>query len=808
MITQKLNENWLMIDGDRSYKCSVPCSVYDTLYKEGVIEHPYYRDNEKKYTSVSDRDFIFEKYFTLDHRLLSQDRLYLRFDGVDTLANIYLNGRYLGSCNNMHRSWEFDVKGIAADENTLTVEIASPTKYIAEAYKRRPLAGVEHCIEGYQHIRKAHYMFGWDWGTKLPDMGIWRGVSISGYSLGMIKSVYYTQKHENGRVLLTCKADFDIWTDGVTAEFVMTSPGQEARLCSKMQHNEQIIEINDPQLWWVHGLGEQPLYTCEVRLIYNGEIIDRHSKRIGLRTLTVSTAKDKWGEEFCFVNNGVKVFAMGGNYIPEDQIIPNCTKERTEKLLRDCVDANFNFIRVWGGGFYPDDCFYDLCDELGLIVWQDFMFACAAYQVTEDFESTVRAELRDNIIRLRNHASLGLWCGNNEIESAWVGWGWPDDPQGREDYIKLFEHIIPEAVLTCDPETFYWPSSPSSGGNFEDPSAVDKGDQHYWAVWHNFVPFEDFFRQHYRFCSEYGFESLPDIKTCRAFTDGSPEDLRLVSAIMQQHQKCTLGNEKLMFYLERYTGETDDFERMVYCSQLVQADCIRLFVEFMRRNRGRCMGSAYWQINDSNPVISWSGIDYYGRFKALHYAAKRFYAPVLISCDRTDPLHPVLYVTNDTPDALMLTVRCRLRDNRGEALKRYTEEIAVRPFSAAPVLKPEIASLLNTEEKRATRYLEFKLERSGVTISGNSELFVTPKEFKFLPVKIRTEITERRDRFEIKLSANRFAKSVCLSLRDHDAEFSDNWFDIHGSKRVTVTLPKFMGATAESIRRELSVVSY
>ena len=303
-----------------------------------------------------------------------------------------------------------------------------------------------------------------------------------------------------------------------------------------------------------------------------------------------SRSKDEWGEEFCFVNNGVKVFAMGANYIPEDQIYPRRTRERTERLLRDCVDANYNFIRVWGGGSYPEDCFYDFCDTHGLIVWQDFMFACSAYLLTPEFEATVREEIRDNVLRLRNHASLGLWCGNNEIESAWEGWGLPEDPQAKADYLKLFEDLIPSLLRKYDPETFYWPSSPSSGGGFRNSSSNLAGDMHYWAVWHNFKPIEAFREFYYRFCSEYGFESLPDMKTVRSFA--REEDLDLCGPVMEAHQKCTQGNEKVMYYLAQMVNYPYTFERLVYCSQLVQADCIRSNVEHMRRARGRCMGSS------------------------------------------------------------------------------------------------------------------------------------------------------------------------------------------------------------------------
>ena len=804
-MTIDLNKDWLMIDGEENYPCSVPCSAYKTLLEAGRINDPYYRSNELSAAETASREFVFRKEFELDDAFLRLDRLYLTFKGIDTLADIYLNDTYLGSCDNMHRTYEYDVRGIADFKNVLIVWIHSPVRYIIDKQAERPLIGVKEAMDGYPHLRKAHYMFGWDWGPKLPDMGIWRGVSISGYSCGRIRSVYYTQEHSKGKVTIKCKADLDIWTEGIRAEVIFLSPG-DVRLTSEMINGELTIEVNDPQLWWVRGLGEQPLYISEVRLLSGNRLLDTRTDKIGLRTLTISQDKDKWGSEFCFINNGVKVFAMGANYIPEDNILPNCTKERTEKLLRECLEANFNFIRVWGGGIYPDDDFYDFCDRHGLIVWQDFMFACSAYLLTNDFEMTVREEVRDNIIRLRNHASLGMWCGNNEIESAWEYWGW-NDKEGREHYSEIFEQIIPELILRLDPKTFYWPSSPSSGGDFNEPSSNKAGDMHYWAVWHDLKPIEDFRRLYYRFCSEYGFESLPDMKTCLAFADPSKKDLNLNSPVMKLHHKCNKGMEKLNYYMEQYVGTTRDFERLVYLSQLMQADCIRSNVEHMRRARGRCMGSAYWQLNDSNPTISWSSIDYFGRRKALHYYAKRFYAPLLLSCDDRDPLRPALYVTNDTPVEEALTVTCRLRNNKAEILEEYSADILSDPLGTVRGMKLDLTKQLRTDRDRRTKYIEYSISNYRREIAGGTTLFVRPKDFQFMKPGIYSEVFELDDCFAVTLIAESFAKSVCLSLSETDCVFSDNWFDIHGDEEVTVRIAKQPGLTTEIIRQQLRIIS-
>ncbi len=809
MTEQILKDGWnLQFDG-RMYACRVPCSVYDTLCKAGVLPDPYDGMNEYRLTGVCDGDAVFETEWTPGEGLRQADRVELVFEGIDTLAEVTLNGRMLGAADNMHRTWVFDIRqAMREGPNRLRVAIASPNRYIAARQAERPLWGVDSTMAGYPHLRKAHYMFGWDWGPQLPDMGIWRSVRVRGYRAGRIRDVYYTQRHEEGRVLLSCQAELEAWTDGLTAELTVVSPDGTV-LSAPIADGRAEVAIERPRLWWVRGLGDQPLYTCCVTLRRDGETVDRYERRIGLRTLTVSQEPDAWGREFCFINNGVRVFAMGANVIPEDQLLPRCTPERTARFLRDCERANYNFLRVWGGGIYPADDFYNWCDEHGLVVWQDFMFACSAYRLTPAFEATVRREVEDNVRRLRNHACLGLWCGNNEIESAWVGWNLPEDPEAEADYLTLFESLIPDALRRLDPETFYWPSSPSSGGGFRDPSSNQAGDMHYWAVWHNFKPIEAFRREYYRFCSEYGFESVPDMKTVRTFCHEKKPDL--CGRVMEAHQKCTQGNEKIMYYLAQMVNYPESFERLVYCTQLVQADCIRSNVEHMRRARGRCMGSAYWQVNDSNPVISWSSLDYYGRWKALHYAARRFYAPLLLSCDDTDPLRPVLTVTNDTRTDEMLTVVCRLRDRTAAVRAEWRQEVRAAALSAAPCLALDLTQWLPDRQARETLYIEYALLRGAEPVSAGTTLFVRPKAFDFLPAGLRVSVEDRPDAFVLTLTADAFAKSVCLGLREADAVFSDNWFDVHGPEPVTVTLEK-AGAladwTADTLRRQLTVVSY
>lgn len=811
-----LNNNWKMNKNGsiEMFDCSVPCSVYKTLIEHNKIPDPYYRENEYISTQICDDDYTFTKEFSLEDKAVQYSHIYLRFEGIDTLSDVYLNGSLLGTTDNMHRTWEYSVKDyIKTGSNILEVKIKSPTKYIADKHAERPLWGVDTTMAGYTHLRKAHCMFGWDWGPKLPDMGIWRNVSLIGFDEGRIPDIHYTQQHIDGAVILSA----DIHTENYSCnKAILEIYAPDGKLLKETttdifpekEYEKITAQIEDPQLWWANGYGDQPLYKCRVRLESNGRNVCENVQRIGLRTLEVSQDKDQWGKEFCFKLNGKKIFAMGANYIPEDQIVTRCNKERTCSLLEQCKKANFNFIRVWGGGYYPDDYFYDYCDENGIIVWQDFMFACSAYLLTDSFKSTVKAEIKDNVIRLRNHPSLGLWCGNNEIESAWEYWGLPDDKQAKADYLTLFEEIIPEITNEYSPEIFYWPSSPSSGGGMKDSSSNHAGDMHYWDVWHNFKPIEDFRQHYYRFCSEYGFESLPSIKTIKTFADEDLGDFDLMSPVMEAHQKCVEGNEKVMFYLAQMVRYPYSFDELIYSSQLVQADCIRSNVEHMRRARGRCMGSAYWQVNDSNPIISWSSIDYFNRWKGLHYCAKRFYAPVLLSVEDKDQLKPVFNISNETLNDFSGKIIWTLRNNKAEILERGETQANCGSLSSKDIIQIDISKHIKTREDKRSKYLEYRLEKDGKIISKSTTLFVRPKEFIFLPPMIQYTVKEYDDRFKITLTAKCYAKSVCLDLTDADAVFSDNWFDIHGNEPIEIELRKknlSLKLTKSQLEKQLTI---
>ena len=554
------------------------------------------------------------------------------------------------------------------------------------------------------------------------------------------------------------------------------------------------VDILQPQLWWPNGLGGQPLYTVKTTLTENHMGIDTWERRIGLRTMTVVRRRDAWGESFCHSVNGLEFFAMGADYIPEDNLLSRVTPVRTRRLLEDAVLANHNVIRVWGGGYYPDDFFYDACDELGLVVWQDFMFACANYLLTPEFAADIRAEFIDNIRRLRHHASLGLWCGNNEMEMFQAQSAYDGTPRLRSDYIRMFEHILPEVLAAEDPDTFYWPASPSSGGGFDAPNDPDRGDTHYWEVWHGGKPFTDYRNHFFRYASEFGFQSFP----CRATVEGFtlPEDRNVFSRIMEMHQRNASANGKIMGYLAATFLYPVDFDTLLYASQLLQAEAIRFGVEHWRRHRGRCMGAVVWQLNDIWPVASWSSIDCHGRWKALHYAEKRFFAPVALSCEehgeldgRTScvdepaeaslPMSARFAVANETRAPFSGIARWALRAPDASVILSGAVPVEAPPMSSV-WLDPDGPSTFDGYDALGC-YVSYDLENAaGAAVSSGTSLFCAPKHFRFQDPCLQGRLADGC----VHVEAAAYARGVEIVTDDPDCVFSDNYFDMNAGSKV------------------------
>lgn len=776
-----LNGQWTLTDGQGlCYSGTIPGSVYSILLENDAMEDPYWRDNELKSLALMERDYIFTRKFSLPEAFVSGDKVLLRCEGLDTVCSLLINGIAVDSACNMHRIWEFDVTGaIQAGENTAELRFRSPIKHIQEIQAADYIGGSQHAMKGFPHLRKAHCMFGWDWGPRLPDAGIWRDISL--VTASRLTDFHIRQDHRgDGSVWLTVQLGQN---GNGSAAILLTHP--DGTVCAL--ENGTPFRVENPQLWWPNGYGAQPLYLVQAILSADGAVVEEQQKRVGLRTMTVLREKDQWGESFAQCVNGVPYFAMGADYIPEDNLLSRITPERTRVLLEQCVAAHFNSIRVWGGGYYPDDFFYDLCDELGLVVWQDFMFACANYHLTPEFEENIRAEFRDNIRRLRHHASLGLWCGNNEMEMFQAQGEYEGTPKTRSDYIRMFEHIIPELLRQEDPDTFYWPASPSCGGGFDEPNDPNRGDVHYWDVWHGGKPFAEYRKFFFRYASEFGFQSFPCSKTIESFT--LPEDRNIFSRVMEMHQRNEGANGKIMNYLSQTFLYPGSMDTLVYASQLLQAEAIRYGVEHWRRNRGRCMGAVYWQLNDIWPVASWASIDYYGRWKALHYYAKRFFAPLMLSCEETgettdriavvtepSPIETSarLCVANETRQDAAVTVCWQLRGADASIHQAGQRQLTIPALSRQWLDKLDFPCADYLEE-----YFSYQLLHNGVSVSQGTVLFTAPKHFRFYDPKLSWELQGN----EILLSAAAYAKSVEISSPDCDLILSDNYFDLNGGER-------------------------
>lgn len=765
----------------------VPGSVYHDLLAAGRIPDPFYRDNETEALKLMEYDFHYSRAFQADGELLDCGAVLLRCEGLDTLAAVYINGAEAGRADNMHRVWEFDVKDLLREgENNIAVHFASPTKFIRESYAADPADGTADAMEGFPSLRKAHCMFGWDWGPRLPDAGIWRDISLLGVDTARIRDVLVKQFHEGGRAALEIDTHIARLTDApaevrvsVTAPdgTVLTGAGETCR-----------IEVPDPRLWWPAGYGGQPLYRVEAELVSGGTRLDVWSRRIGLRTMTVSRVKSEHGESFSHCVNGVDVFAMGMDYIPEDSLLPRVTPERTRRLLEDARAANVNTIRVWGGGYYPDDYFYDICDELGLLVWQDFMFACAVYNLTDAFEETITAEFVDNIRRLRSHPSLALWCGNNEMEQFAGSGMWIRAMRQKSDYIKMFQYIIPKVLKAEDPQAFYWPSSPSSGGDFDEPGDPSRGDVHDWDVWHGLKPFTDYRNYLFSYVSEFGFQSFPCMETIASFT--LPEDRNIFSYIMEKHQRNATANGRIVTYLSQNYLYPATLDKLVYASQLLQAQAMQYGVEHWRRNRGRCMGAVIWQLNDCWPVASWAGIDYFGRWKALQYYARRFFAPVLVSCheeglvnqedisvntEHIDPRKTArLNVSNETMEAFAGRIDWSLRRPDASVIEEGSFDVAVPALDALWLPEQDF-----TKYGPYDCYYAYRLtDRAGHTVGEGSVLFCAPKHFRFQD----PGLTVRLEGDEAVVTALAYARSVEVQCGP-DVLLEDNYFDMNGGER-------------------------
>ncbi len=789
-------------------RAEVPGTIHQDLLRHGLLPDPFYGKNEEKVQWVEDKDWEYRTTFTVTSEQLSHDAASLIFEGLDTYADVYLNGSLLLRADNMFVGHSIPVKQVLREgENRLRVYFHSPIRKTLPQFESN---GFNYPADNDHHekhlsvfSRKAPYSYGWDWGIRLVTSGIWRPVAIRFEDVAVIGDYCVKQLSltDEQAVLRNELEVINVLPDSVEAEVqihvslkgntqatekcdVMLKPGLN---CIAMAST-----IASPVRWMPNGWGEAVLYRFSARVLSRGNVVAEKTHRIGLRTIRVVNEKDKDGESFFFEVNGIPMFAKGANYIPQDPLLPSVTTERYERLFRDIKAAHMNMIRVWGGGVYEDDRFYDLADENGILIWQDFMFACTPYPADPAFLKRVEAEADYNIRRLRNHASLAIWCGNNEIREALNYWGYqkkytPDVYRLMlQNYDKLFRELLPEKVKQWD-DRFYVHSSPYEA-NWGRPATWGVGDSHNWGVWYGQKPFESLNADIPRFMSEFGFQSFPELKTIAAFAD--PKDYAIESPVMNAHQKSNIGNALIRTYMERDYIVPESFEDFVYVSSVLQGHGIRTGLQAHRRNRPYCMGTLYWQLNDSWPVVSWSGIDYYGNWKALHYQAKRAFEAVVVDVLRQGDSLSVYLLSDRLTPLENLTLELAVGHFDGKIAGKKKEVRAIRlPSNASPCIYRVSTDELLPAEAHHRCYLTLTLkEHSGKKMAETLYFFCKPKDMSLPKTDVKYSIKSMNGRCEVTLWSSRFAKDVFMEVPIQGARFSDNFFDLRPGEKKTVVI--------------------
>ncbi|MBK1879078.1 beta-mannosidase [Pelagicoccus mobilis] len=806
-----LNGEWTLAQVGRSkeIKGTVPGCVHADLIAAGEIDDPYYRDNEDHLQWIGEVDWVYSRSFEVSSEIVECDTVLLDCEGLDTFAEIRLNGVEIAKTDNMFRHWKVDTKNaLKAGTNDISIIFRSTYPYIKQKQEEHPLHCVgrgETTVDGSNWVRKEQCNYGWDWGPILVTCGIWRSISVQAWSHAKIGDLKIEQSHiDDGKVRMLSKVgvtDFDAGSPA-TLECTLSYNGDVLNTNAVRVDGDELevdFVVDQPQLWWPAGTGAQPLYDIEVKLLSSdGECLDSQRKRIGIRRLELIRETDEWGESFVFRANGRDFFAKGANWIPADTFDARVTSEQLRDLLVSAVDANMNCIRVWGGGLYERDEFYDLCDELGLVVWQDFMFACSAYPAHEkSFLENVRQEAIDNVKRLRHHASIILWCGNNELEQIDPVIGDGERQMRWHHYSELFDKLLKEVVDSCDGERTYWPSSEHSPvgnrvGYDEDGKKCSQdprwGDAHLWDVWHGREPFEWYRGSYHRFCSEFGFQSFPHPATVESYTKES--DRNITSYVMERHQRSPIGNSAIINYMLDWFRLPVGYENTVWLSQILQGFAIKYAVEHWRRNMPRCMGAVYWQLNDCWPVASWASIDSHYRWKALHYAARKFFAPVLISgVEKPESKSVEIHLTSDEVEQQELRVEAYWCCMNGDVELVYKETERTPRNGSRRVTDLDLSAVLERDGPRGG-LLYLKALSGEEVITDNLVYFAKPKHLDFGKPEITTELSSN-DAGDSILTVSTDKPSFCVWLGiegDPDVRWSDNFFPLMPGHPVVVRM--------------------
>ncbi len=791
----------------------VPGCVHTDLRRNKRIPDPFWGDNEKQLQWIEESDWLYRTEFTLPPAFRGRKHIELVFEGLDTLARIRLNGREIGRSESMFLGYRFEVGSLLKPRgNVLEITFLNPMDYIRKLQAETPDAYHEwnDAVGGCSFIRKEQCAFGWDWGPRFATSGIYLPIYLEAWEENRIESVRVVQKHRGDLVEL----DLETKTSTNTGTFRGTV-SLDGKVVSRF--DDLKTSINNPRLWWPNGHGTQPLYEVRLELVIEGRVVDVWQKKIGLRTIVLDRHPDEFGETFQFVVNGRTIFAKGANWIPAHSFVTEAGHALYDDVLTSAVEAGMNMLRVWGGGIYEKEEFYDLCDEKGLLVWQDFMFACALYPGTPEFLALVKQEAAYQVQRLAHRASLALWCGNNEIEQM------PQEivktPARKKAYDDIFYRVLPEAVAKYDGTTPYWPCSPHNPEGYEKGHNNERaGDCHFWDVWHARFPVSRYEEQNFRFCSEFGMQSYSSPEVAETYCD--PENFNVFGPEMENHQKNGAGNLIILDYVSRLYRFPSDYAALAYLSQLNQAYCMKFGIEHFRRSSPRTMGALYWQINDCWPVASWSSLEFGGRWKALHYAAKRFFAPALVSIhipgretvgignslkstihDLT--IHTVYDGLEDGPATIVWSLhhleKGELRSGKKKVALRYGESVRQLSLDFQGEIKKHGARSL---------YLRVELIRNGEIISRQTAFFTAPKYMALQDGKTVAKMKKLGEkRFELTLSSKVYQHAVAFHFQGIRYRASDNFIDLFPGEERQFEIRLEKDLALSELRKRLEVTN-
>lgn len=818
MKTIDLNGTWRLLGNGYELNAEVPGSVVSALLAERLIPDPYVGKNEVAVQPLFEEEYSFSRTFEMREDDMAYPVILLRCDGLDTFCRVEINGEEVAVTENMHCQYRFDIRPLVhAGENAITISFASPVRRRQEA--TTPIGPM------FAGLRKAACMYGWDWGICLPDSGIWRDIAVELRRHTRLLDVEVRQEHRQGQVNLQVQTHCELYSDGVQTVLRVEDPQGAVVFEQTVPAGEETVQtvlIPKPELWWPRGYGKQPLYRVSVALVRDDVCLEEQTHEIGLHTVVLERGEDKISD-YRFLVNGIPIYIKGASVVIEDAILSRSTPARWERLIQDAVRSNYNTLRVWGGAYYPPDLFYELCDRAGLLVYQDLMFACRLDWPNQEFLDSITQEITQNVIRLRNHPCLCLWCGNNEVDFFYTLLGSKNEEMAalrhfsgvdrlsddflavyKQIYEKVFFSVIPEIVTQLSPEVDYIHSSPSAGDDLGANSFYDyfgKGDVHYYHHVDRDSPYQKLGDYHIRFLSEYGFQSYPSLKTLQAYI--SPEAMSPYSEEMLTHQKRKNGNETIELYLTRDFFVPRGFAQYVYMSQMMAGEILRHTVEHLRRDRGFNRGVLLWQHNDCWPVVSWAGVDYCGRWKGQQYYVRRMFAPVLVSA-RLERGRAELFVVSDL-----------LREKHIELTWTvYQGQKAVFCGETRFVLPPQSAEchavidLTPVSDRREETVVTYSASAEGQLLSRGSRLLVEQNQFSFAKPAICLRAEEWADGWRLTLLAGHFVKSVCLDLREGDALFSDNFFDLFPGEPYAVTIRREDASgwtNLADLRRQLTV---